>query len=127
MDKIIADLLVSENISDNEFYIAVIDGADCRTKKSFLKEIGIAFKFPSYYGQNMDALNDCINDLEWLDKPNYILIIKSSKEFLSKEPEEVRTHILAFLESVSKEWANVPNYDGENVYRNKADFSVKLL
>ena len=127
MDKIIAEVLVSENISDREFYIAVIDGANCKTVKSFLREIGLAFKFPSYYGQNMDALNDCLSDLEWLDKPNYILVIKNSKDFLSKESKEARDHVFSFLESVSKEWADVPNYEGEDQYRKKADFRVKLL
>jgi RNAse (barnase) inhibitor barstar len=93
MDKLIAGVLLSENISDKEYYIAVIDGTACRTMKSFLKEIARSFKFPSYYGQNMNALNDCINDLEWIDKPNYILVIKNSKDFLSKEPKEEPTHV----------------------------------
>jgi len=127
MDKLIAGVLLSENISDKEYYIAVIDGTACSTMKSFLKEIARAFKFPSYYGQDMNALNDCLNDLEWLDKPNYILVIKNSKDFQSKESKEVRDHVFYFLESVSKEWADVPNYEGEDQYRKKADFRVKLL
>ena len=96
MDKVVSEVLSSENISDAHYYIAVIDGFDCRTLKSFLKEIGRAFNFPPYYGQNLNALNDCLNDLEWLDKPNYILIIKNSKEFLRKDPEEMWSHIFHF-------------------------------
>lgn len=127
MDKHLADVLISENISDKEYYVAVIDGADCRTTKRFLKEIAEAFKFPSYYGQNLDALNDCLNDLEWLGKPNYVLIVKNSNKFLSEEPKEIKGHVLTLLEDISKEWANVPNYDGEDLYRKKADFRIKLL
>lgn len=127
MEKVVSDLLSSENISDSQYYIAVIDGSRDRTVKSFLKNIGKVFKFPSYYGNNLNALNDCLNDLEWIDKPNYLLIIKNSKEFLSKESEEARSHIISFLDRVSKQWANVPNYDGEDQYRKKADFRVRWL
>jgi RNAse (barnase) inhibitor barstar len=127
MDKTIEEALFAEKISNKEYYVAGIDANDCRSKKSFLRAIGIAFQFPSYFGQNLDALRDCLNDLEWLDKPNYILFIKNSKEFLSQEPEEVRDKILILLEEVPKEWANVPNYEGEDLYRKKADFRVRLL
>jgi RNAse (barnase) inhibitor barstar len=127
MDKIVSQLLSSENISDSEYYIAVIDGSANKTLKSFIKQIGKAFNFPSYYGGNLNALNECLNDLEWINKPNYLLVIKNSKEFLSKESEEIRSHIYSFLDRVSKQWANVPNYDGEDQYRKKADFRVKLL
>lgn len=31
-----------------------------RNKKSFLKAMSQAFEFPPYFGQNLDALNDCM-------------------------------------------------------------------
>ncbi|SRR5258708_5921800 len=127
MDKLASDILASERISDELYYVAILDGSDCRTLKSFLKEIGKSFKFPSYYGQNLNALNDCLNDLEWLDKPNYLLIIKNSGKFLISESEEIRKHISEFLERVSKQWAHVPNYEGEELYRKKADFRIKMV
>ncbi len=127
MEKIIEDLLSNEKINDEDYYVAIIDGSDCQTLNSFLKKMGLVFKFPSYYGQNLDALNECLNDLEWLDKPNYILLIKNAQKLLCKEAIEVKNRVLALLENVSKEWANVPNYKGEEEYRGKADFRIRLL
>lgn len=127
MNKAIAKVLASENLNPDLYYIAVLDGSDCKTVKTFLKKIGEAFKFPSYYGKNLNALNDCLNDLEWLDKRNYLLIIKSSDSFLIKESGETRNHILAFLAEITKQWANVPNYEGEEIYRHKAEFKIKML
>jgi len=95
--------------------------------KAFLKEIGKVFRFPSYYGQNLNALNDCLNDLEWVDKPNYLLIIERSNAFLKNENQETRDHVYDFLERISQQWANVPNYEGEEIYRHKADFKIKLV
>lgn len=127
MDKIVVEALASENLNPDLYYTAVLDGTDCKTLRSFLKEIGKSFKFPSYYGQNLNALNDCLNDLEWLDKPNYLLIVKKSDSFLISESQEIRNHILAFLEGVVKQWGNVPNYEGDEIYRQKADFRVRML
>lgn len=127
MDKLASEVLASERISDELYYVAILDGADCRTLKMFLKEIGKVFEFPSHYGQNLNALSDCLNDLEWLDKPNYLLIIKNSGKFLIGESEEIRNHIFEFLKTVSKQWAHVPNYEGEELYRKKADFRIKMV
>jgi RNAse (barnase) inhibitor barstar len=34
------------------------------TKAAFLYDIGKALGFPAYYGQNLDALEDCLRDVE---------------------------------------------------------------
>ena len=127
MEKIIQDAIKSEGIDEEEYYVAVLEGARNKTIKSFLDEIGKAFKFPSYYGKNLSALNECLNDLEWIDKPNYILFIEDYEKFLSKESKDDKVHILGLLNEASRQWANVPNYEGEDEYRKKADFRVRLL
>jgi len=127
MDKFVIDILKSENINQELYYVAILDGSNSKTVNSFVNEIGRAFKFPSYYGKNLNALDECINDLEWIDKPNYFLIIKNYEDFLKDESLETRDHILSFFQRVAKEWASVPNYEGEEVHRHKADFKVKMI
>jgi len=127
MDPLIQNILTAEGLSAEQYYIAVLDGSSCPTTKDFLKQIAIIFKFPSYFGQNLNALNDCLSDLEWLDKPNYLLIIDNSKEFLKNEPGGIRDHIFNFLERIAREWAAVPNYEGEDSFRKKADFRIKII
>jgi|SRR5579862_4476811 len=124
MQPLIAEVLASENINGDSYFIAVLDGEKCPKFKSFLEQIGYAFEFPDYYSRNMNSLDECINDLDWLNKPNYLLIIKNSKSFLNSEPETLRNEILAFLSGVSKEWANVPNFKSEELHRSKADFRI---
>jgi len=106
------------------YYIAIIDGRRCANWKHFLQEIGIAFQFPRYYGVNMNALSECINDLDWLAAENYLLVIKNSAQLLCEEPEAEREYVRTFFEAVIKEWDSVPNYDGEDAYRKRADFRV---
>jgi len=126
MDSIISNKIISEGIDPEMYYIAVIDGLKCRSIGSFFKEIGKAFKFPDYYSHILNSLDEIINDLEWIDKPNYVLVIIKSDYFLVDETEETKNRIFAFLDDVSKEWTNVPNYEGEELFRGKADFRVIL-
>ena len=40
--------------------------ADIASKDELLEEIARQAAFPSYFGMNWDALNDCLMDLSWL-------------------------------------------------------------
>jgi hypothetical protein len=64
-----------------------LDGNRCRTGAGFLKEIGEALQFPSYYGSNWDAFEECIRDLEWLPDTQINLIVENSDHLLAREPE----------------------------------------
>lgn len=41
-----------------------VDGLHAQTKTEFLREIGEALDFPDWYGQNFDALADCLTDVD---------------------------------------------------------------
>lgn len=41
-----------------------VDGLHAQTKSEFLREIGEALDFPDWYGQNFDALADCLTDVD---------------------------------------------------------------
>ena len=42
---------------------AYVDGLTAQTKPEFLAQIGAALHFPEWYGQNFDALADCLGDV----------------------------------------------------------------
>jgi RNAse (barnase) inhibitor barstar len=111
--------------SDSETYIGTIDGVNCLDIPSFLKEISSAFKFPDYFGYNYNALDECLNDLE-IDFPNYILYIKNYSYFLEREDHEVRIDTLKLFQNACAEWANVPNFEGEEEFRKKANFKIYI-
>ena len=62
-------------------------------KSSFLKTVASALKFPSYFGMNWDALNDCLTDMSWKPAGGYIIFFancKSISENLAAEIEIIR-------------------------------------
>ena len=54
-------------------YVSYLRGKRCITDKAFFDEISASFQFPGYFGENWNALNDCLSDLGWL-KFNKIFI-----------------------------------------------------
>lgn len=53
---------LAAHLEDRGWHVAVVSGAPTRSEA--LRAIGVALDFPAYYGRNLDALNDCLRDLE---------------------------------------------------------------
>jgi len=51
-----------------------------RSKSAALAAIGEAMGFPGYYGQNLDALYDCLTDLSWLPPGEHVLVWEGGDE-----------------------------------------------
>ncbi|WP_121003199.1 barstar family protein [Saccharothrix australiensis] len=51
-----------------------------RSKSAALAAIGEAMAFPDYYGQNLDALYDCLTDLSWLPPGEHVLVWEGGDE-----------------------------------------------
>jgi hypothetical protein len=61
-----------------QIHARVIDGAHLSGKADLLRELAKAFAFPSYFGQNWDALLDCWSDLSWLPGRGWICILQGA-------------------------------------------------
>ncbi len=59
-----------------------LDGARVHDKKSFLNQAARALDFPSYFGHNWDAFEECINDLAWAPAAGYILLFQAPERFV---------------------------------------------
>lgn len=65
-------------------FVAVIDGSMIQKLSDYLKTISEIFKFP-FPAKSLDGYNDWMRDLEWLNKEEYILVIKNYGDFLNKD------------------------------------------
>jgi hypothetical protein len=120
-------LLNQYQLNPETTYIAIIDGHKSKTLQGFINEISIAFKFPNYYSGNMNSFREIINDLSWLEKSDYLLLIMSSEELLKMGEEGDKLYVENLLSDIHKEWANVPNYPGEDEYRKKSRFIIHYM
>jgi len=113
-----------ENLQRQGYFVGIIEGAECRDLKSTIANIAVVFQFPSYYGENLDAFWECINDLEWITETNYAIIIQNSALLMGDDTLDNKLYLMNLLNDVTKEWERVPKYKGEDLYRQKADFKV---
>lgn len=89
------------------FLHARFDGVS--SKQQVLAQIAEAFHFPDYFGNNLDALADCLTDMTLDSQLGFVVVL----EQLPKTPEfngEVREILLEVFQDVAEFWAdqNVP-------------------
>jgi len=86
-------------------FIGQIDGLKATSIKEFHEQIGLAMKFPDYSGKNLDALDEMINDLEWIKEEKVIIYISNSSEWLSKEKSVDKIlSILDIFDATAEDW-----------------------
>lgn len=66
----------------------VLNGTQIKDKPTFLEKIAKAMHFPSYFGKNWDALNDCLTDMEWERATGYVLLFQSPDRFIKTSPDD---------------------------------------
>jgi RNAse (barnase) inhibitor barstar len=87
------------------FVLRVIKGAKCQTTAGLLTEFARALDFPDYFGHNLDALEECLADLEWLPAKGYTLLITDAAKVLPDDEEEYET-FLEILRDAGEAWGN---------------------
>jgi RNAse (barnase) inhibitor barstar len=115
--------MIDTYLKNKNTFITAIDGNQCKTVKLFVKEIGRAFSFPDYYGENLDALNDCINDLDWIPKDNYVLIINNFESFIIDNGKD-KEDIVNLFNEVSEQWRLGSKAEGQDETRKSSIFKV---
>lgn len=73
-----------------------------RRKTEVLRLLGQALAFPDYYGENFDALLDCLTDPDWRPAPGYILCIAGLDQ-LNKADASSYATLLAVFRAAAEE------------------------
>lgn len=48
-------------------------------KTALLKSVAAALAFPDWFGENWDALEDCLTDLSWSGAPGHVLLFEGAR------------------------------------------------
>lgn len=83
-----------------------IDAGRFRRKNEFLDGFARALQFPSYFGRNWDALEDCLTDLNWFGEEGLLIAIEGADRFLRAEPTDWEM-LIDILDATSAHWAKV--------------------
>ena len=81
-----------------------LKGDGITNKDQFLKQIAAVMHFPSYFGHNWDALDDCLTDLAWVDDQELVLVYEGTGHFAETSPKEWAT-AAEILKEAEDYWA----------------------
>lgn len=87
-----------------EAAIRIIRGKKSKTRFDFYNEIAAALQFPYYFGENGNALHDCINDLEWLRADAYLLMVDDAHLFLRDSSAYTVRDFMNIFSDANIEW-----------------------
>lgn len=87
------------------YIVAPIDVRACADLPAVLREIADALSFPDWFGNNLDALADCLNDLSWLPSGGYVLLLEHIGDWRERAPDEV-DDVVDILNDAAARWAD---------------------
>jgi len=67
------------------YVVRQLDGNRMRTERQLFAEMAVVLNFPSYFGHNWNALDECLQDFAWLPAAGYILLISNASAILDNE------------------------------------------
>jgi hypothetical protein len=91
-----------ESFNERDVFVARAQGS-LKTKADILLSISEALSFPDYFGNNWDAFDECINDLEWLPYKGYILLLENGSDLLELPLNEWKL-FFGVLEEATEFW-----------------------
>lgn len=86
--------------------VRTVRGRKMRTYQGVFDEFAAALQFPLYFGDNMDAFDECIADLAWLPaQSGYVILVTDPQEVLADEGDDGIAWLVGSLVSASVEWS----------------------
>jgi RNAse (barnase) inhibitor barstar len=68
----------------------LVRGSACRSRTGLFAEWAAQLRFPEYFGQNWDALSDCLNDLV-AEAPLTVVVDDAAQLLADEPPDQLRT------------------------------------
>lgn len=64
-----------------------VDASAVRTKSQFLGLLGRTLSFPSWFGRNWDALEDCLTDASWMPESGLVIQVEGYEGYAQGDPD----------------------------------------
>ncbi|MFY7825996.1 MAG: barstar family protein [Flectobacillus sp.] len=100
--KILSELCVM--VPNKNQLLVYIDGEDNLTIEQFYTSISSKLGFPDTFGNNLDAFDEMLNDLEWLNENQIFIVFRNYDDFLADENDELREVLLTIMDDAAEEW-----------------------
>ncbi len=97
------------------YVVRRVRGKKSSAVNDFFNEVSAALQFPYYFGENWDAFEECILDLDWLEGTAYLLMISDANSLLDSADNKDFHVLLKLLERANEEWLTPNKYIPRNL------------
>jgi hypothetical protein len=98
-----------------------------RTTDRLFDEFAAAWQFPCYFGENRDAFDECLTDMDWLQaQAGIVVVISEPDEVLAAEADTELAILVRTLVNAAEAYAR-PVESGEWWDRPGVPFHIVLL
>jgi hypothetical protein len=97
----VEDLWRSWEQESSQLVFRQVRGSKMHTKQGLFDEFAAAWQFPSYFGENWAALDECLADLSWAPAAAHVLGIRSGVQTLKEEAAETRRTFWSLLKNIA--------------------------
>ena len=77
-----------------------IEGRNIARKEQLMNAAATAMSFPDHFGNNWDALEECLTDLEWVDADGYMIYYDHIDGLLTTHPDQFETLVEILRDAV---------------------------
>jgi RNAse (barnase) inhibitor barstar len=103
------DLMLSE-VRRAAGLLVTLDGSELRSESELFDKFAQSLRFPSYFGRNWDALEECLGDVyNWLRCGICVVSFMHPELILAQEPDSLETFLSVLHRSA--EWIAKPISD----------------
>ena len=94
---------ILDTLIEKEYKVFSLNGMEIKSKEDLLRRLSEEMKFPSYFGSNWDALEECLNDLSWLPARGYVIQFANADNFINNSLSDFRI-FTQVIDSASDRW-----------------------
>jgi RNAse (barnase) inhibitor barstar len=89
-----------------EFAVLRVSLQGCTEAPEVLQRLAVQLQFPDWFGQNWDALADCLTDFSWREAPGYVLVLEQLGDFRAASDDDFDT-LIEILSDASASWGGM--------------------
>ncbi|WP_067674031.1 barstar family protein [Nocardia miyunensis] len=88
------------------YVVRELRGSKMRTLAGVFDEFAAAFQFPYYFGENKDAFDECLRDLDEFvgQAPGYVAVVRDSAQLLAERSAE-RDWFVSAMTDCARYWS----------------------
>jgi RNAse (barnase) inhibitor barstar len=79
--------------AENGYRNVSFDAGTWNTEQTFHEDLKANLEFPEYYGMNLDALNDCLGDLDFSDCDGIAIAVRNYHAFSESFPRAAQVFL----------------------------------